>query len=714
MSISVISVSLYSSEGSTDTTVIPIEIPIIAPTIPPSPDSAPASRDYSPAFDTEFDLSKDPSSDYIPPLPAISPFLSSVDDTTDSDTPDTPPSPTHDHSSLDLVSTSVGPSRKRRRSLMTYVPALPPVPGALSPICTDLIPLPKRVRNSGYLADVEVDPRETSLRDAVMVRGSDEPHLEQDIDIEIQVEIDECIAYTDALRDREIDARVVVEAFDREESEIGRRGPVEVRVERVILLMMLEDAPKPAQEERAVECMYETLGSLIYGYAARSAENKRRIESNPRDNRGQQPPFKRYHHVGPCTVRCRNCKKVEHLTKDYTVIVAPNTKRAPVGNHQGIIYYECGGPGHFRKDCPKLRNQNRGNQTRNRFGNKTGNQTGGNEAIARAYVIRGGGTNPNSNVVTGTFLLNNYYDSMLFDSGDDRSFVSSTFSALLDVAPSTLDTSYVIELSNRRVSETNVVLRSCTLGLLGHPFDIDLMPVELGSFDVIIGMDWLAKYQALIVCDEKVVRIPYGDEVLIIRGDNFNDGKKAKAAFQLLKHKLCSAPILALPKGSENFMVYCDALHKGLGMVLMQKEKVIAYISRQLKYVVFIDHKSLQHILDQKELNMRQQRCKCLTCAKVKIEYQKPSSLLLQPESPQWKWENITMDFVTKLPKTATSQDTIWVIVDRLTKSAYFLPVREDDTLENLTRQYLKEVVSRHGVPVSIISDHNGKFTSHF
>ncbi|GJZ10900.1 putative reverse transcriptase domain-containing protein [Tanacetum coccineum] len=97
---------------------------------------------------------------------------------------------------------------------------------------------------------------------------------------------------------------------------------------------------------------------------------------------------------------------------------------------------------------------------------------------------------------------------------------------------------------------------------------------------------------------------------------------------------------------------------------------------------------------------------KCLTCAKVKVQYQKPSGLLVQPEIPQWKSENITMDFVTKLPKTTTGQDTIWVIVDRFTKSAHFLPMREDDTLEKLTRQYLKEVVSRHGVPALIISDY--------
>ncbi|GJU30774.1 putative reverse transcriptase domain-containing protein [Tanacetum coccineum] len=105
---------------------------------------------------------------------------------------------------------------------------------------------------------------------------------------------------------------------------------------------------------------------------------------------------------------------------------------------------------------------------------------------------------------------------------------------------------------------------------------------------------------------------------------------------------------------------------------------------------------------------------KCMTCVKVKAEYQKPFGLLVQPKIPQWKWENITMDFVTKLPKMASGQDTIWVIVDRLTKSAHFLPMKETDSMEKLTRQYSKEVVSRHGVPVLIISDRDSKFTSHF
>ncbi|GKC79045.1 putative reverse transcriptase domain-containing protein [Tanacetum coccineum] len=105
---------------------------------------------------------------------------------------------------------------------------------------------------------------------------------------------------------------------------------------------------------------------------------------------------------------------------------------------------------------------------------------------------------------------------------------------------------------------------------------------------------------------------------------------------------------------------------------------------------------------------------KCLTCAKVKVEHQRPSGLLVKPEISQWKWDNITMDFIMKLPKSSQGYETIWVIADRLTKSAIFVPMRETDPMEKLARMYLKEVVTRHGIPVSIICDRNLRFASNF
>ncbi|GKE94871.1 putative reverse transcriptase domain-containing protein, partial [Tanacetum coccineum] len=121
-----------------------------------------------------------------------------------------------------------------------------------------------------------------------------------------------------------------------------------------------------------------------------------------------------------------------------------------------------------------------------------------------------------------------HYASVLFDSGADRSFVSTTFSTLLDITPDTLDVSYAVELSDERISETNTILRSCTLGLPGNLFNIDLMLVELGSFDVIISMDWLANHHAVIVCDENIVWIPNGDEILIVQCDRNDIRKKSK------------------------------------------------------------------------------------------------------------------------------------------------------------------------------------------
>ncbi|GJW40953.1 putative reverse transcriptase domain-containing protein [Tanacetum coccineum] len=164
--------------------------------------------------------------------------------------------------------------------------------------------------------------------------------------------------------------------------------------------------------------------------------------------------------------------------------------------------------GHFKRDCPKLKNNN-----------NRGNRVGNAKAQAKVYAVGNAGANPDNNVVTGTFLLNNRYASILFDTGADRSFVSTAFSSRIVITPTALDHDYNVELADGRIVGLNTIIRGCTLNFLNHPFNIDLMPVELGSFDVIIGMDWLAKYHAVIVCAEKIVRIPFGDEILIVRGD---------------------------------------------------------------------------------------------------------------------------------------------------------------------------------------------------
>ncbi|GKF37859.1 putative reverse transcriptase domain-containing protein, partial [Tanacetum coccineum] len=147
---------------------------------------------------------------------------------------------------------------------------------------------------------------------------------------------------------------------------------------------------------------------------------------------------------------------------------------------------------------------------------------------AKVYAVGRAGTDPDSNVVTGTFLLNNRYASVLFDTGANRSFVSTAFSSQIDIKPSTLDYYYDVELAGGRIIGLNTILKGCTLNILNHPFNIDLMSVELGSFDAIIGMDWLVKYQAIIGCAEKIGRIPWGNETLIVHGDKSNRGNEAR------------------------------------------------------------------------------------------------------------------------------------------------------------------------------------------
>ncbi|GKC20657.1 putative reverse transcriptase domain-containing protein [Tanacetum coccineum] len=217
---------------------------------------------------------------------------------------------------------------------------------------------------------------------------------------------------------------------------------------------------------------------------------------------------------------------------------------------------------------------------------------------------------------------------------------------------------------------------------------------------------------------------------LLTQKDNkFEWGDEQENPFQTLKDMLYDAPILALPEGADDFVVYCDASNQGFGCVLMQRNKVLVYGNLRTLIVneahatrysihpgadkMYYDLRGLYWWPGMKK-DIATYVSKCLTCSKVKAEHQKPSGLLQQPEIPEWKWENITMDFINKLPRTSSGHDSIWVIVDRLTKSAHFLAIREDYKIERLARLYINEIVARHGVPVSIISDRDSYFTSRF
>nr|GEV78394.1 hypothetical protein [Tanacetum cinerariifolium] len=574
---------------------------------------------------------------------------------------------------------------------------------------------------------------------------------------------------------------------------------------------------------------------------------------------GSKPlcPKCNYYHDGPCAPKCHKCNKVGHFVCDCRSTANVNTanNQRGCGTGQKPTCYECGSQGHFRKDCPKFKNNNRGTQG--------GNAT----APAKVYAVGRAGTNPDSIVVTDKSEKKRLEDVPIVRNfpevyPEDLSGLPPTRQVEFQInlipgaapvarAPYRLAPSEMKELSNqlKELSEKGFIrpssspwgasvlfvkkkdgsFRMCidyreqnklivkNRTRYGH-YEIQVMPFGLTNAPAVF-MDLINR-----------VYKPYLDEFLIIysknkkeheehlkailellkkeelyakfskcefwipkKGVKFDWGEKQESAFQLLNQKLCSAPILALPEGSEDFVVYYDASHKGL------------------------DHKSLQHILDQKELNMRQRRwLELLSDYDCEIHYHpgkenvvadalswkeriklirvralamtiglelpkqilnaqtearkpeniknedvggmlvenskdleklrtekleprtdgtlclngrswlpcygdlrivimhEPSGLLVQPKIPEWKWDNITMDFVTKLPKSSQGYDTIWVIVDRLTKSVIFVPMRETDPMEKLARMYLKEVVARHGIHVSIVCDRDPRFASNF
>nr|GEV02978.1 putative reverse transcriptase domain-containing protein [Tanacetum cinerariifolium] len=489
-------------------------------------------------------------------------------------------------------------------------------------------------------------------------------------------------------------------------------------------------ASKPKMLDETIELANELIDQKLHTYAERQSNKKRKAEESYRNNHGHF---------------ARDC--ISSGNANVT-----NAQRNNGANPKGNGCFECGSTRHFKRDCPKLKNKD----------GEKGNALGWVYAVGNAKKRGNASRDPDSDFITGTFLLNNRYAFILFDTGADRSFISTAFSSQIDIVPTPLGNSYDAELANGKIVRVDTIMRGCTLNFLGHPFNIDLMPVKLGSFDVIIGMDWLRRCYVVIVCDEKLVQIPYGNETLTFRGNESNNGResrwtvisclraqeymakgcqvllaqitakkeedksegkqlkdvpvvwdypevfpndlsglppaqpvefqialipkaspihkvqflsyvidnrgihvdpakiesikdwaslktpteicqflglagyyrrfikgfskiaksmtmltqkgikfdwgeKEENVFQLIKQKLCSAPILALPEGREGFVVYCDASHKELGSIVFALKMWRNYLYGT-KCTMFTNHKSLQHILDQKDLNMRQWR----------------------------------------------------------------------------------------------------------
>ncbi|GJR54892.1 putative reverse transcriptase domain-containing protein [Tanacetum coccineum] len=253
------------------------------------------------------------------------------------------------------------------------------------------------------------------------------------------------------------------------------------------------------------------------------------------------------HHNGPCTQRCHKCNKIGYFARDGRSTGSTNVSNTQKGNgaaHKGNGCFECGAPGHFKRDCLKLKNKDGGN----------GNAKGWVYAVGNAEKRGNVPGNPDANVVTGTFLLNNHYASILFDTGADRSFISNAFSSLINIALTSLENYYDVELADGKLVEIDTIIRGCTLNFLDHPFNIDLMTVELGSFDVIIGMDWLRRCHAVIVCDEKLVQIPYGNETLTFCGNESSNGRESR-----LTVISCSKAQEYMAKGCQVFLAQISA-----------------------------------------------------------------------------------------------------------------------------------------------------------
>ncbi|GJZ42864.1 putative reverse transcriptase domain-containing protein [Tanacetum coccineum] len=490
---------------------------------------------------------------------------------------------------------------------------------------------------------------------------------------------------------------------------------------------------KPIGTQDAVRIANNLMDQKLKGYAVKNAVKKEGWRSTRETTMGSN------HHSKDRMLEarmwqeptrlCKKCNKVGHMARDCKNAVAvPATQRALVVNQRVPTCFECGRQEHYKNECPKLKNQNR----RNQAGKKT------KEARGKAYVMGGGEANPESNIVTGTFLLNNQYASMLFDSDANRSFVSTTFSTLLDITPDTLDISYAVELADGRISKTNTVLRGF-----------------LTSFSSAWN-SFTSEHHAEFVM-KRFIRIPYGDGVLIVQGNSSDKGKKSKSSIIS-----CTKTQKYIKKGCPIFLAYIrkketeDKLEEKqledvpivrdflevfpedfpglpqMRQVEFQFDLVpgatpmvrapyrlasteLQELSTQLQELSdkgFIRPSSLfwgAPVLFVKKKDGSFQMC---------IDYRELNKLTIKNRYPLSRIDDLFDQLqgasILALPE-GSENFVVYCDASRKGLGAVLMQRKKEiNSMEKLTRQYLKEVVSRHGVPVSLIFNRDSKFTSHF
>nr|GEV68384.1 putative reverse transcriptase domain, ribonuclease H-like domain, aspartic peptidase domain protein [Tanacetum cinerariifolium] len=371
-------------------------------------------------------------------------------------------------------------------------------------------------------------------------------------------------------------------------------------------------------------------------------------------------------------------------------------------------------PGHYARDCRKKA------------------VATGEKARGRAYVIKEADKDQGPNVVMGTFLLNNRYATVLFDLSSDKSFVNTSFSHLIDIDPVRLDTSYEVELADGRVASTNIVLKGCTIYLVGHFFKIDLMPIDLGTFNVIIDMDWLVEQDAVIVCGKKLRKSQEKrlEDVPVIRDfpEVFPDDLPGFPPPRQVEFRIDLVPGAAPSKEEHEE-------HLKTILELLKREQLYAKFLKcdfRLESVQF-----LRHVIDSEGVHVDPMKIPAIknwvtptTPTEVRQflglagyyrRFIKGFSFIskpltkLTPKIKKFEWETEAEE-AFQMSKQKLCCAPILALPEGSEDfvSAYFLPVKTMDSKEKLTQLYLKEIICRHGVPISIISDRDSKFTSRF